>query len=57
MTVREALEWAKNALEAVSGEDTAVDARELVSIAVGRKPRGAGDTTKRTRSFSEWEGS
>lgn len=48
MTVREALSWAKNALIAVSGEDAFVDARELVSLAVGRRVRGAGDTAELT---------
>lgn len=50
MTVREALAWAKNALEAVSGEDAAVDARELVSLAVGKRVRGAGDTAELTEA-------
>ena len=48
MTVREALSWAKNALEFVSGEDAFVDARELVSLAAGKRVRGAGDTAELT---------
>ena len=50
MTVREALGWAKNTLAAVSGEDAFVDARELVSLAVGRRVRGAGDTEELTEA-------
>ena len=41
MTVQEALEWAKKALESVSGEDASADARELVSFALQRRVRGA----------------
>ena len=50
MTVREALSWAKNALSAVSGEDAFVDARELVSLAVGKRVRGAGDASELTKA-------
>ncbi|MBR5949663.1 MAG: peptide chain release factor N(5)-glutamine methyltransferase [Clostridia bacterium] len=48
MTVREALSWAKEALSTVSGEDAAVDARELVSLVVGRRVRGADDAAELT---------
>ena len=50
MTVREALIWAKNALECVSGEDAFIDARELVSLAAGKRVRGAGDTEELTEA-------
>lgn len=50
MTVREALSWAKNTLECISGEDAFVDARELVSLAAGKRVRGAGDTEELTEA-------
>ena len=50
MTVREALAWAKKTLESVSGEDCAVDARELVSFAIGKRVRGAGENAEITEA-------